>query len=155
MKKLKYEISVNEFESIADVPEKDADFIEMAEKAQEKAYAPYSNFKVGAVVVLANGAVYTGNNQENAAYPDGLCAERVAIFKASADNPGVAMQSVYITCTETGGICAPCGSCRQALMEYENKQGSPIQVWIPGGNGKILMVEAVKDILPFPFSLKK
>lgn len=154
MKKFKIEFEASEYESIASVPEQDAEYLEMAELAAEKAYAPYSNFKVGAVILLANGAVYTGNNQENAAYPDGLCAERVAIFKASADNPGVAVNAVYISCTETGNICAPCGSCRQAMMEYENKQESAIKVFMPGGNGKIISVDSIKDLLPFPFSLK-
>lgn len=155
MKKSSIEFQITEYENIAEVPEKAGEFLVMAERAQEKAYAPYSNFKVGAVVVLSNGAVYTGNNQENAAFPSGLCAERVAIFKAGADNPGVAVSAVYISCDDQSGICAPCGSCRQALMEYESKQEFPIQIWIPGGDGKFIMLEAVKDLLPFPFSLNK
>ncbi len=155
MKEIKLEIKGNIYDSIAAIPEMDAEYMEMAEKAKEKAYAPYSQFKVGAVVRLSNGAVYTGNNQENAAYPDGLCAERVALFKASADNPGVGIEAVYIACTETGNICAPCGSCRQAIMEYENKQDFPIKIWMPAGNGAILEIHANRDLLPFPFSLQK
>ncbi len=128
---------------------------EAAINARKNAYAPYSHFNVGCAVLLENGEIVTGNNQENAAFPSGLCAERVAIFKAGADNPGVAVSAVYISCDDQSGICAPCGSCRQALMEYESKQEFPIQIWIPGGDGKFIMLEAVKDLLPFPFSLNK
>lgn len=154
MKEIKSEVVFRQYESISETPEQAGEGLEMAEKAREKAYAPYSKFKVGACVVLANGAIYTGNNQENAAYPDGLCAERVALFKASADNPGVGVQSVYVSCENGDNVSAPCGSCRQVMMEFEARQGSPVEIWFPGGNGSYLYAPSVSSLLPFPFKLE-
>jgi cytidine deaminase len=126
--------------------------IEAAEQAMTAAYAPYSKFRVGAAVLLDNGEVVTGNNQENAAYPSGLCAERVAVFYASSQHPDSKIVSVAIS--SSGSIeklVAPCGSCRQALLEYENKQGSDIKIVLRYEHEKAIIIPSVKSLLPFSF----
>ena len=104
--------------------------------AQQNAYAPYSNFKVGAAILLEDGTIFTGNNQENAAYPSGLCAERVAIFACSAQYPNVKIKMIAI-CADSekidlNTVLAPCGACRQSMYEFEVKQNSQIKVLLKG-----------------------
>jgi cytidine deaminase len=130
-------------------------------KAQESvltAYAPYSNFKVGSAVLLSNGEVLIGSNQENAAYPSGMCAERVAFFAASANFPNVSVKRVAIVAKraeESDLIEAfPCGSCRQVMSEYENKQDSAIEVIILGNQGKVIVLSSIEMLLPFKFSAR-
>src|SRR5690554_7087575 len=105
-----------------------------AQQAREDAYAPYSRFKVGAALLLDSGEVITGNNQENAAYPSGLCAERVVVFSAGANFPGQTMTALTITIRsesrKIGEPLAPCGACRQSLLEYEQKQKSPLSIYL-------------------------
>lgn len=124
--------------------------------AATRAYAPYSGFKVGAAVQLANGKVITGNNQENAAYPSGLCAERVAVFSAMAEFPDQQIESIAITIQtpdrEIEEPVSPCGACRQVLMEYENLQQKSIRVIFSGETGKTIMVDSVGDLLPLSFT---
>ena len=108
-----------------DMLEQDKALIYKAMEIREKAYAPYSSFWVGAAILLSNQQIITGNNQENAAYPSGLCAE----------------------------ITTPCGSCRQALLEYECTQGAPITVFCASSQGKVLEVSSIKELLPFCFEL--
>ncbi len=126
--------------------------------ARANAYAPYSNFNVGASVLLENGLIIRGNNQENASYPSGLCAERVAIFYASAQYPGVSIKAIAVTAnthldpSETPA--SPCGNCRQTLAEYEQKQSTLIPIIFMGASGKIVCCNSVLDLLPFAFSSK-
>lgn len=130
------------------------DLIEKAKNACNSAYAPYSNFHVGAAVLLENGAIVTGNNQENAAYPSGLCAERTALFYANAHYPHLAVKAIAIAAKTKGNftkdICAPCGSCRQVLVEVENRYNQPIQIIMYGEN-HIYEVDSIRDLLPFSF----
>lgn len=128
-----------------------------AVKVRQDAYAPYSKFKVGAAIRLAGGQIVCGSNQENAVYPVGLCAERVAIFQAGALYPGVRICTLVILAgsaqAPTNKPVPPCGSCRQAIFEYERRQGYPIRVAFRGaGGGPILEVGTVRDLLPFGFS---
>nr|WP_299385638.1 cytidine deaminase [Allomuricauda sp.] len=127
-----------------------------AEKARENAYAPYSSFKVGAAVLLENGEVVIGNNQENASYPSGLCAERVAVFQAGAKYPGVPIKTIAITATskdfKVETPAAPCGNCRQSIMEYEQRQKNPIVILLRGEVGPIYKCSSMADILPLAFS---
>lgn len=126
-----------------------------AQEARENAYAPYSRFKVGAAVRLDSGEIVTGNNQENAAFPSGLCAERVAIFHASAMYPNESITSIAITARSSKQTIttpvAPCGACRQALAEYEVKQKSPLSIYFMGESGKVVKANSVKDLLPLIF----
>lgn len=130
------------------------DLIEKAKKSTNSAYAPYSDFQVGAAVLLEDGTVVTGSNQENAAYPSGLCAERTALFYANAQYPNLAVKAIAIAAQTKGkftqNICAPCGSCRQVLVEVENRYNTPVQI-IMYGEDHIYEVDSIRDLLPFSF----
>lgn len=134
----------------------DQELMNHAVEARRNAYAPYSNFHVGAAVLLENGAIVIGNNQENASYPSGLCAERVAIFQAGAKYPGIQIKAVAISATSKNYIvkepAAPCGNCRQAMIEYEQKQKQPIRVLLMGEEGKVIEFNSLIDILPLAFN---
>jgi cytidine deaminase len=127
-----------------------------ARQATENAYAPYSNFLVGAAVLLENGLIIKGSNQENAAYPSGLCAERTAIFTAGAHYPTQKILMLAVTAkrrNESVFLAAnPCGACRQVLSEYENKQNQTFKVIMEAGNGKVYTCDSVSMLLPLKFS---
>jgi cytidine deaminase len=133
---------------------RDKELLERAKKASEGAYAPYSNFNVGAAVRLSNGEIIAASNQENAAYPSGLCAERVAIFYAHAKFPDASVESIAVTASVGGHICDtptyPCGACRQVLAESEMRSGSPIKV-IVGGEKVTQVMDSISALLPFTF----
>lgn len=126
---------------------------EKAIEALSNAYAPYSRFQVGAAVLLANGEVVTGSNQENAAYPSGLCAERVALFYAGAKYPDVAVKAIAIA-AKTGGKLvegiSPCGGCRQVMLETETRAGSPIKIFLCGSD-KMRQIDSAASLLPIGF----
>jgi cytidine deaminase len=148
-----FEIEV--YESFEELSKEDKNLMTMAEKARDTAYAPYSNFQVGAAALLANGEIVIGSNQENASYPSGLCAERVAVFHAGAKYPEITIEKIAITANshkkQVTTPAAPCGNCRQAMYEYENKQKQPIQVLLMGGIGNVYKCHSIKDILPLAF----
>lgn len=152
--KISFDISV--YDSMEELLQVDKELMQSAIAAREKAYAPYSNFKVGAAVLLENGKIVKGSNQENAAYPSGLCAERVAVFYAGANYPGVKIEKIAITAASVNYVlekaAAPCGNCRQAISEYEVKQESPIALFLMGEKGKVLQCNAIADILPLAFT---
>lgn len=153
-KKLSFEITI--YDSLKELNTVDNDLIHSAIEAREKAYAPYSNFNVGAAVLLENGEVVIGNNQENASYPSGLCAERVAVFHAGAKFPGIKINTIAISAASKNytvtSPAAPCGNCRQALSEYEFKQQQPIKVLLMGETGEIIQCNSIEDILPLGFN---
>ncbi|MBF6597004.1 MAG: cytidine deaminase [Fermentimonas sp.] len=128
--------------------------IAAAKHATEKSYAPYSNFKVGAALLLANGEIITGNNQENAAYPSGLCAERVAIFYANSVYPEQKIEAIAIAAwandTFTKDAITPCGGCRQVLLETENRFSSPMRILMYSEEG-VYVVNSIKNLLPLSF----
>lgn len=156
MKKHQILIDYSVYPSLEDLPVEDLELIQHAVKARANAYAPYSNFYVGAAVLLENDEVVIGNNQENASYPSGLCAERVAIFQAGAKYPGVGIKAVAITATSKNYVvnepAAPCGNCRQAMIEYEQKQKMPIRILLMGEKGEVIKFNSLADILPLAFS---
>ncbi len=153
-KKITFELSV--FESVRELSEKDRKLMNMASDARKNAYAPYSGFHVGAAVLLENGKIVIGNNQENASYPSGLCAERVAVFQAGAKYPGVTIKCIAISAGSkkhtVGKPAAPCGNCRQSISEYEVKQDSPIALLLMGSMGEVLKCSSIADILPLAFN---
>ena len=155
MKKLKIETTLDVFDTVLELPQEIKELMNKAQQAREKAYAPYSSFKVGAALQLANGEVVLGNNQENAAFPSGLCAERVAIYYAGATYPGVAVNNIALTVRSLEHTVdtptPPCGACRQAIAEYEVNQKSPINIYFMGETGKIVKAESIKQLLPFVF----
>lgn len=128
--------------------------IDKAREQVTKAYAPYSGFRVGAALMLENGEIFAGSNQENAAYPSGLCAERVAMFYANAQYPDVPVKTLAIAAFTNGKFIetpvTPCGSCRQVLLESESRFNTGIQIFLYGTN-EILMLENVKQLLPLCF----
>lgn len=133
-----------------------------AHEALPRAYAPYSRYQVAAAILMDNGEIITGTNQENMAYPSGLCAERVAIFAAGARYPGMRMHAIAIVASPADGDShepsASCGACRQSMLEYELNQQTPMSVWMQGKAGDVWMVESVAALLPLHFdgaSLKK
>jgi cytidine deaminase len=133
----------------------DQQLVTAAKAARSRAYAPYSRFQVGASVRLENGQIVEGNNQENIAYPSGLCAERVALFYAGANYPNVAIESICIVVQgdliAAENYVSPCGSCRQVMLESEARQTSSIRVLLVQNDGRIFILNACKDLLPFGF----
>ena len=128
---------------------------EKAKKAAKNAHSPYSHFQVGAALKLVNGEIFTGSNQENAAYPSGFCAERVTIFTAKAQNPNIAVECMVIVAKHIDAndyqYATPCGSCRQVMNEYEVKQKSPIKIYLMSENNQVLESRSVENFLPLNF----
>jgi cytidine deaminase len=138
------------------LPAEDIELMRAAHATSHNAYAPYSNFYVGAALLMENGEVCVGNNQENAAYPSGICAERVAIFSASALHPNLGIKKIAVVAHSNQFVInkpiTPCGSCRQVLAEYEKKFNQDIKVLMMGETGKVYEVASVKEILPLMFT---
>ena len=143
------------YDSEAELGADDAELLRQAHEATLHSYAPYSKFHVGAAVRLANGEVVTGCNIENAAYPSGLCAERVTLFAAQAQYPGVAVVALAITArSESKAIeepVAPCGACRQVMVETEQRSGMPLRVLCQGETGPIMVFDGIESLVPFVF----
>jgi cytidine deaminase len=146
------------FESVSELPNDIQDLMKLAIDVRKNAYAPYSKFKVGAALLLDNGKIVLGSNQENAAYPSGLCAERVAVFYAGANYPEAKILKMVITAASdinpTTSPIPPCGSCRQSLGEYEIKQDAPIEIYFMGEIGNVYKSDSLKNLLPFMFDKK-
>jgi cytidine deaminase len=155
VKTIEIKILIQEFENIDEIPVNDRQLVDEARRIALQAYAPYSGFHVGAAILLSNGKIITGNNQENSAYPSGMCAERVALFYANANFPGSAVQTLAISAAKDGVLVKdavkPCGGCRQALAEAEVRFESPIRI-ILDGQDSILVINEVKSLLPLFFS---
>jgi len=153
MEKKTIEIQIAEYD-YNELLQSDLHLIENAKEAALKAYSPYSHFSVGAAVMLENGVIIQGNNQENAAYPSGLCAERVAIFYANATYPKIAVTSIAVTVYYNGKFSEhtvpPCGSCRQVLLETELRFKVPIRM-LMAGDRKVKIIDNVKSLLPLHF----
>ena len=155
MKKHKIEINLEVYDSVSELPQDIQKLMNKAQQAREDAYAPYSRFRVGAALALQSGEIIIGNNQENAAFPSGLCAERVAIFHAGATNPNATIKTMAITARslqhKVTEPIPPCGACRQAIAEYEIKQESPIAIYFMGETGKVAKAASIADLLPLLF----
>ncbi|MGH1334782.1 MAG: cytidine deaminase [Aureispira sp.] len=155
MKKITLQTEIQEAANTSELTATDAQLLAEAKQAAEVAYAPYSNFKVGAAALLANGKIVRGCNQENAAYPVTLCGERVALFSAAAQYPDTPVLAVAITIKSANGDIdrpvPPCGSCRQVIFENEMRHQQAIRLILQGDSGSIYCIESVKDILPLVF----
>ena len=147
-------IAYQEYNSLAELEPADIKLAEAAIEATALSYAPYSNFNVGAAVMYEDGEIVKGSNQENAAYPSAMCAERTTLFYASSNRPAAAMKSLAIAAAQNGILTkspvSPCGACRQVMAQYQTKSGIPMEV-ILVGNDKILKFSKVEDLLPFIF----
>jgi cytidine deaminase len=155
MKENKFEFSYEVYNDISELKKEDADLLTQARAVTKQAYAPYSNFFVGATARLGNGETVAGTNQENASYPVGICAERVLLGNAATLYPGVSVDTLAISYDSkevpSDHPISPCGMCRQALLEYETRTKKPIRLILAGQNGKIYIVNTVRFLLPFAF----
>jgi len=155
LKKIKIETHLEVFDLLSELPIAVQELMNKAHEARENAYAPYSLFKVGAALRMDSGEIVLGNNQENAAFPSGLCAERVAVFQAGAIYPGISINAIAITARslkyKVVTPIPPCGACRQSLAEYEVNQKTPMEVYFMGETGKVVKASSVKDLLPLIF----
>jgi cytidine deaminase len=155
MRKEKFICPYQVYDAMEELPQQDAELMRLAHEATKSSYAPYSKFYVGAAVRLANGEIVTGNNIENAAYPSGLCAERVAMFAAMAKYPGVAFEALAVTAhsaTKTiNEPVAPCGACRQVMVEVEQQSKQPLRVLCQGETGPVMVFDGIESLMPFIF----
>ena len=158
MKEVKIESTLYVFNDLSEVPEDVRNLMDQAIDARNKAYAPYSKFNVGAALLLENGKIVTGSNQENASYPSGLCAERTAIYYAGSQYPDVKILKLAITASSqnnpTNNPIPPCGACRQAISEYEINQKTPIEIYFMGETGKVAKSNSLANLLPLVFDKK-
>lgn len=155
MKKQSLEISYGIY-ALDELPQENRKLIDAALDAARRSYAPYSRFSVGAAVLLDNGVVVTGNNQENVAFPSGLCAERTALFYANSQYPEVPVKALAIAARDSSGEVtrtpvSPCGACRQVMLETEKRFGKPIQVLLSDAE-KVIVVNSATSLLPLAFS---
>lgn len=156
----KYEFEYEVFDDIKELNEKDAWLLREARAVTENAYAPYSEFHVGAVAMLENGEVVAGTNQENASYPVGICAERVLLGNAATLYKGVPIETMaisYISKSEREPVksdhpISPCGMCRQSLLEYETRTKKTIRLILSGQEGKVFVIKTASMLLPFAFT---
>jgi len=147
-------IRFTKYEDYEQLPEHLRMLVDKASESAQNAYAPYSNFMVGAALMDANKKCYVGNNQENAAYPSGMCAERVALFAAFSQNPNIIIRALAVVAFGTSGVvpAPPCGSCRQTIMEYEVRQKKPIELVMGYDKGSYLVANGIEDLLPLSFT---
>ena len=154
--KKNYSFSVDVYDSIGSLNEEDAELLSKAQQVTRNAYAPYSEFHVGAVAKMTNGELITGTNQENASYPIGICAERVLLSAASSVYPNIPIDTIAISYDnfkgESDHPIAPCGVCRQSLHEYEERMNHPIRLILGGKTGKIYVIEQAGHLLPLAFT---
>lgn len=158
MKEIVFTSQIIVFDSFQQLPADIQNLMAKAIEVRKNAYAPYSKFRVGTAVLLDNGEITLGSNQENAAYPSGLCAERVAVFQAGSIYPKATILKIAITAAsdtnKTTTPVPPCGSCRQAIAEYEMRQNTPIEIYFMGETGVIYKSTSLKNLLPFMFEKK-
>ncbi|MDR0969635.1 MAG: cytidine deaminase [Lentimicrobiaceae bacterium] len=141
---------------LSELSQSDCELLTRAREVAKNAYAPYSHFKVGAAVLLENSEIVVGCNQENAAYPSGLCAERIALFSAYAQFPMIPVDTIAITAIGNKSVIeepiSPCGSCRQVITEFESISKRPIRILMQGEKGAIMCIDGASTMLPFMFA---
>ena len=156
MKEKKIEFQYEVYDDISQLTEQDAWLLTEARSVTDQAYAPYSNFHVGAIAMLENGEVVAGTNQENASYPVGICAERVLLGTVATMHPKVPIKSIAISYNseevKSDHPISPCGMCRQALLEYETRTDKPIRLILAGQEGKIYLIKSASLLLPLAFT---
>ena len=156
-KKLDITISIDVYDNPSELSPEYAKLLKAAEQITHQAYAPYSKFLVGAAILLDDGTIVTGSNQENAAYPSGICAERTAIYYTGAQYPNHKIKAIAVAAQRGDEVflpTAPCGACRQAMLEYEDKQSEDIQLILQGQEDKIYVLSSIADLLPLKFGKK-
>ena len=155
MKQININATFTVYQTAEELPQDIQLLLQQAIEIRKKAYAPYSRFRVGCALLLDNGKIVLGSNQENAAYPSGLCAERVAIFQAGAIYPDAKIITMAISAAsdtnQTTTPIPPCGACRQSISEYEFKQDTPIEIYFMGERGEVYKSDSIKNLLPLTF----
>ncbi|HEY5406036.1 MAG TPA: cytidine deaminase [Ginsengibacter sp.] len=155
MKTEEVKFSFSSYESIDELNKEDAELLREARNVTKFAYAPYSNFRVGAFARLENGKTVSGTNQENASFPAGICAERTLLSTASSLFPGVGIDTIAITYDNQNGKsnkpASPCGICRQSLVEFQDRTKKQIRIILSGMEGKVQIIENAGDLLPLVF----
>lgn len=148
-------IKFESIESYDHLDEMEKTLFDKAMKFRDLAYAPYSDFTVGCAILLENGEIITGSNQENAAYPSGLCAERTTIFYTGANYPDVKIKKLFVIGAPRNATSSvpipPCGACRQSILEYEAKQNEEIEIYFASLGGAIYKTKSIRELLPFSF----
>lgn len=156
MNNKKFEFEYEVYKEINELNKRDATLLSKARAVTRQAYAPYSNFFVGAVAELNNGEIVSGTNQENASFPVGICAERVLLGNAATLYPNVSIDTMAISydskTVKSDHPISPCGMCRQSLLEYETRTKQPIRIILGGQEGKIIIVKTTNYLLPFAFT---
>ena len=156
MNENKFEFQYEVYSDSSELNEKDSRLLAEARKVTEQAYAPYSNFHVGAVALLDNSEIVKGTNQENASYPVGICAERVLLGSAATLYPDIPIKTIAISYNseeiKSDHPISPCGMCRQALLEYETRTSKPIRLILSGQEGKVFIIKTARFLLPFAFT---
>lgn len=152
MKKEKYSFEFHRFEDKTELEDKQKKVVDEALEISQKAYAPYSTFKVGAAVQLENGEIFSSSNQENAAYPVGICAERGLLAYVNANFPNIKIEKLAVSTPNVNYPLPPCGMCRQYILEIEKKQKSSIELILSGNEGEVFVLESAKDLLPLHFT---
>ena len=156
MKKESVSFNITVFDSIDELNERDAMLLKEARKVTQFAYAPYSNFHVGAFAKLENGKTVSGTNQENASFPAGICAERTLMSTSSSLYPGVAIETIAISYNNVNGKSdtpvSPCGICRQSFVEFSDRTQKPIRIILSGREGEVQVIENARDLLPLVFA---
>ncbi|MCC5922829.1 MAG: cytidine deaminase [Crocinitomicaceae bacterium] len=151
----KIEINYEYFENIEALNKEELVLFQAADQAMENAYAPYSKFKVGAALLLEDGTIVKGSNQENVAYPSGLCAERTAIFAAGSNYPDKKIKKIAIVAKgdliSVENTLSPCGACRQVMAETESRQREAFEILLRNFNGSVVKFKGVSSLLPFIF----
>lgn len=157
MKKVELKLAFREYD-ISELSAEDKNLYDKSFEAAKNAYSPYSGFGVGAACILDNGEIFTANNQENAAYPSGLCAERSLLFYVGANRPEQTILKLVIAIKsklkDNKKIYSPCGACRQVLAEYQTRQSAPIEIMFESGENKMMVCDKVDDLLPFIFRFR-
>ena len=151
MNKLKYEFDYQKYDSIQELDSVRRGLLEKSIEIAKLAYAPYSNFRVGATVLLENGETFSGNNQENASYPVGICAERTLLSFVHANFPQQKKMILAISVLDTDKDVSPCGLCRQTILEYETTQGQGIEILLHNRSGSVLVIPSASSLLPLHF----
>ncbi len=156
MQSEEYKFCIEVYDAIDELNQADSFLLSEARSVTQFAYAPYSNFLVGAAAQLINGETVTGSNQENASYPAGICAERVLLSSAASQFPGIAIKTIAIAYNNLKGKSdrpvSPCGICRQSFAEFQQRTKNPIRIILSGMEGKVHIIENAADLLPMVFS---
>ncbi len=159
MEIVKRESIIQQFDNMEELNNASKNLLLSAKEAAKNAYAPYSKFNVGCALLLENGEIILGNNQENIAYPSGLCAERTAVFYAGANFPNIPIKMLAVTAFaksyEVSQPVMPCGACLQSMSEFELRFSKPIEIILQGNSGPIYVAEGTKTFLPFQFFIKE